>query len=380
MRVTLRELGFTVSGNGDVVKVSPPTWRPDVEGKADLVEEVVRIAGLDQVTSTPFPREEATVAKPVLTLLQKRTRLAKRALAARGLVEAVTWSFIGKAEAELFGGGQPALALANPIASDLSDMRPSLLPGLVKAAQRNADRGYPDAALFEVGQVFRGDKPEDQKISATAIRRALARPAGSGRHWTAKPAPVDVFDAKGDAFAMLEALGVPTAGLQVVRGGPSWYHPGRSATLQFGPKVIIGAFGELHPRMLEALDAKGPIVACEIVLDALPPPKAKPTRMKPRLVLSEFQPVSRDFAFIVDKGVAAADVLKAVQAAERQLVTGAEVFDVYEGPGIGEDKKSVAVAVTLQPTEKTLTDAEIEAVAARIVGEVGKKTGAVLRG
>ncbi|WP_293863025.1 phenylalanine--tRNA ligase subunit beta [uncultured Alsobacter sp.] len=380
MRATLRELGFTVSGTGDVVNVSPPTWRPDVEGKADLVEEIVRIAGLDQVASTPFPREEATVAKPVLTLLQKRTRVAKRALASRGLVEAVTWSFIGKAEAELFGGGQPSLALANPIAADLSDMRPSLLPGLVKAAQRNADRGYPDAALFEVGQVFRGDQPDDQKISATAIRRALARPAGPGRHWGAKPAPVDVFDAKGDAMAMLEALGVPTAGLQVVRGGPSWYHPGRSATLQFGPKVVVGAFGELHPRMLEALDAKGPIVACEIILDVLPPPKAKPTRMKPKLVLSEFQPVSRDFAFIVDKGVAAADVLKAVQAAERQLVTGADVFDVYEGPGIGDDKKSIAVAVTLQPTEKTLTDVEIEAVAGKIVAEVSKKTGAVLRG
>jgi phenylalanyl-tRNA synthetase beta chain len=380
MRVTLRELGFWVSGSGDVVKVAVPSWRPDVEGKADIVEEIVRIAGLDRVASTPFPREEAIVARPVLTLLQKRTRTAKRALAVRGLVEAVTWSFIGKAEAELFGGGQPALALANPIASDLSDMRPSLLPGLVKAAQRNADRGYPDAALFEVGQVFRGDAPEDQKIAATAVRRALARPAGSGRHWNAKAGLVDAFDAKADAFAVLEALGVPTAGLQVVRGGPAWFHPGRSATLQFGPKVIVGAFGELHPRVLEALDAKGPLVACEIVLDALPPPKVRPTRMKPKLVLSEFQPVSRDFAFVVDKSVAAADVLKAVQAAERQLVTGADVFDVYEGPGLGEDRKSIAVAVTLQPTEKTLTDAEIDAVAARIIAEVTKKTGAILRG
>jgi len=380
MKVILRELGFWASGSDRMVKVAVPSWRPDIEGRADLVEEIVRIAGLDRVTATPFPREPATVAGPVLTVLQKRTRTAKRALAARGLVEAVTWSFIGKAEAERFGGGQPALALANPIASDLSDMRPSLIPGLVKAAQRNADRGFPDTALFEVGQVFRGHAPEDQKMAATAVRRALARPHGSGRHWSSASAGVDAFDAKADVMALLEALGVPTGGLQVVRGGPAWFHPGRSATLQFGPKGIVGAFGELHPRALEALDAKGPLVAFEILLDALPPQKARPTRMKPKLVLSDFQPVSRDFAFVVARTVAAADILRAVQAADRALITDATVFDIYEGAGIPDDHKSVAVAVTLQPTEKTLTDAEIEAVAGRIVAEVAKKTGATLRG
>ena len=315
----------------------------------------------------------------MLTLLQKRTRGAKRALAARGLVEAVTWSFIGKAEAVLFGGGKPELALANPIAAELSDMRPSLLPGLLHAAQCNADRGYPDTALFEVGQVFRGDRPEDQFVAAAAVRRALGRPAGSGRHWSVKAGSVDVFDAKADAYAVLEALGVPTAGLQVVRGGPAWFHPGRSATVQFGPKGVVGAFGELHPAALEALDVKGPAVAFEVLLDMLPPPKAKPTRMKPRLVLSEFQPVSRDFAFVVGRDVAAADILRAAQGADRQLVSGVDVFDVYEGPGIPEDRKSVAVAVTLQPTDKTLTDAEIDAVASKIVAEVSKKTGAILR-
>ncbi|MHB2167304.1 phenylalanine--tRNA ligase subunit beta [Alsobacter sp. R-9] len=379
MKAYLKDLGFWISGNGDTVKVSVPSWRPDIEGKADLVEEVVRIAGLDRVASTPFPREEATVAKPVLTLLQKRTRGAKRALAARGLVEAVTWSFIGRADAERFGGGQPELALANPIAADLSDMRPSLLPGLLRAAQRNADRGYPDTALFEVGQVFRGDRPQDQQMVAAGVRRALGRPAASGRQWSVPAGPVDAFDAKGDAMALLEALGVPTGGLQVARGGPSWFHPGRSGTLQFGPKMVVGAFGEVHPAVLEALDVKGPAVAFELVLDVLPPPKAKPTRMKPKLVLSEFQPVSRDFAFVVPRDVAAADILRAAQAAERQLVTAVDVFDVYEGPGVPEGRKSVAVAVTLQPTEKTLTDAEIDAVAAKIVAEVGKKTGATLR-
>jgi phenylalanyl-tRNA synthetase beta chain len=380
MRRTLEALGFAVHGSGTTVEVKVPSWRPDVEGKADLVEEVVRIAGIDRVTSTPFLREPQTVAPPVLTLIQKRTRAAKRALAARGLVEAVTWSFIGKAEAELFGGGKPELALANPIAADLSDMRPSLLPGLIKAAQRNADRGFGDAALFEVGQIFAGDAPEDQSVAATAVRRAFARPEGAGRFWGETNEAVDAFAAKADAYALLEALGVPTGGLQVVPGGPAWFHPGRSATLQFGPKMIVGHFGELHPRMLEALDAKGPMVAIEIVLDRLPPPKAKPTKVKPKLELSDFQPVERDFAFVVDEALPAADLLKAVQAAERALLSDVVIFDVYRGTGIPEGKKSVAISVTLQPVEKTLTDAEIDAVAARIVAEAAKKTGATLRG
>ena len=380
MKGILTELGFWVSGTEAIVKVAVPSWRPDVEDKADLVEEIVRIAGLDQVEAVPFPREPATVAKPVLTLIQKRTRLAKRALATRGLVEAVTWSFISKAEAELFGGGKPELALANPIASDLSDMRPSLLPGLIKAAGRNADRGFGDAALFEVGQVFAGTEPDQQTISAAAIRRAAARPVAPGRHWSEPAGQVGAFDAKGDAMALLEALGVPTAGLQVAQGGPAWFHPGRSGTLQFGPKVVVGAFGEVHPRILEALDVKGPLVAIEINLDALPPPKARPTKMKPKLVLSDFQPVSRDFAFVIDRDVASADLIKAVQAAERNLISDITVFDRYEGAGIPEGKISLALAVTLQPVEKTLTDVEIEAIVGKIVAEVAKKTGAVLRG
>jgi len=379
MKAILAELGFWVSGNDKEVKIEVPSWRPDVEQKADIVEEIIRIAGLDQVEMVPFPREPATVIKPVLTLIQKRTRLAKRALAARGLVEAVTWSFIGKPEAEAFGGGKPALSLANPIASDLSDMRPSLLPGLLKAVSRNVARGLSDVALFEVGQIFKGDRPEDQSISATALRRGLAGAEGAGRHWQGE-ASIDLFDAKADAFALLEALGIPVAGLQVVQGGPAWFHPGRSGTLQFGPKMVIGAFGEIHPRILEALDVKGPVIACEINLDLLPPPKARPTRMKPKLVLPEFQPVSRDFAFIVDKTVAASDLVKATQTAERALITDISVFDVYEGTGVPDGKVSIAIAVSLQPVEKTLTDTEIEAISTRIVAEVSKKTGATLRG
>ncbi len=379
-KTILSRLGFHVSGQGDLVRIATPSWRADVEGKADIVEEVVRIAGLDRVPSVPLPRVEAIVPRPVLTVLQKRTRLARRALASRGLVEAITWSFIGKAEARLFGGGHPSLALANPIASDLSDMRPTLLAGLIRAGQANADRGFGDVALFEVGQVFASDEPEGQTMSAAAIRRGTARHAGAGRHWDGAARPVDAFEAKADVMALLETLGIPLGGLQIVPGGPAWYHPGRSATLRFGPKGVIGAFGELHPRVLKALDAKGPVVGFELTLDALPLPKVKPTKMKPKLVLSGFQPVRRDFAFVVDRAVPAGDILRAAQGADRALIADLSVFDIYEGAGIGEGRKSVALEVVLQPTERTLTDADLEAVSAKIVAEVTKKTGAALRG
>jgi phenylalanyl-tRNA synthetase beta chain len=379
MKLALTELGFHVSGSGERVRVAPPSWRQDIEGKADLVEEIVRIAGLDRVDALPFPRLHDEVPKPVLTLLQKRTRAAKRALATRGLMEAVTWSFIPEMQAKHFGGGKPALALANPIASDLSDMRPSLLPGLIAAAQRNADRGFGDVALFEVGQIFLGDGEDEQRIAASGVRRGSARAEGVGRHWDGGARTVDAYDVKADAIALLGALGIPTGGMQIVPGGPAWMHPGRSVTLQFGPKGVIGHLGEVHPRTLKLMDAKGPLVAFELILDVLPPPKAKPTRMKPKLALSDFQPVTRDFAFVVDRDVAAGDLLKTAQGAERALISDVSVFDLYEGDKIAPGKKSVALAVTLQPTDRTLTDAEIEAVAAKITAEMAKRYGATLR-
>ncbi|WP_375462738.1 phenylalanine--tRNA ligase subunit beta [uncultured Methylobacterium sp.] len=378
MKVTLETLGFHVAGTGDRVKVLAPSWRPDIAGKADLVEEIIRIAGLDRIEPKPLA-PLAGLVPPALTVIQTRTRRAKRALASRGLMEAVTWSFIPHADAVLFGGGGADLALANPIAADLSDMRPSLVPGLLRAAQRNADRGYPDVALFEVGQCFVGDAPEGQSIRAAAVRRGTANLAGGGRHWDGSAATVDAFQAKADALALLAALGIPTGGLQVAAGGPGWLHPGRAGTLQFGPKNPVGHFGEVHPQVMRALDLKGTLVAFEIVLDAVPPPKHRATRTKGALVLPEFQPVSRDFAFVVGRDVAAGDVVRAAQGAERKLVAGIDVFDVYEGAGIPEGCKSVAIAVRLQPVERTLTDAEIEAVAARIVAEVGRRTGATLR-
>jgi phenylalanyl-tRNA synthetase beta chain len=378
MRRVLERLGFFVAGQGERVKIAVPSWRPDVQGKADIVEEVVRIVGVDRVPLTPFPRG-AAARKPVLTPIQVRTRKAKRALAARNLVEAVTWSFIAKKPAELFGGGKAELALANPIAADLSDMRPSLLPGLLVAAQKNADRGFPNVGLFEVGQIFRGDQPADQLTAAAAVRRALAKPSGIGRQWQKADGEVDAFDAKADALTVVTAAGAPPAALQVVPGGPAWFHPGRSGTIQIGPQNVLGYFGELHPSALEALDVEGPLVGFEVILERIPEPKAKPTRAKSALDLSPFQPVERDFAFVVERNVKAADIVRATTSVDRKLIAGVTVFDIYEGKGIEPGKKSIAIAVTIQPREKTMTDAEIESLAGKIVAEVGKRTGGVLR-
>jgi len=295
------------------------------------------------------------------------------------MTEAVTWSFVSKREAELFGGSKPELALANPIAAELSDMRPSLIAGLVMAVQRNADRGSADVALFEVGQIFKGDRPEDQLTAATGLRRALAKSSGIGRHWSDASKPVDAFDAKADAFAVLAAAGCPMQALQVVPGGPAWFHPGRSGTIQIGPQNVLGAFGELHPRAIAALKAEGPLVSFEVILENIPEFKAKATRAKSMLELSTFQPVERDFAFVVDSAVKATDILRAAQSVDKKLIAKVTLFDVYEGKGIGPGKKSIAIAVTMQPRDKTMTDAEIDALGQRIVAEVAKKTGGVLR-
>jgi phenylalanyl-tRNA synthetase beta chain len=379
VRRILGHLGFMMAGSGPVVKVAIPSWRSDVHGKADIVEEIVRIVGVDTVPMTPFPRGD-NPRKPVLTPMQTRTRRAKRALAARGLVEAVTWSFISKPQAEMFGGGAAALSIANPIAADLSDMRPSLLPGLVAAAQANADRGTSDVALFEVGQIFKGDRPQDQMMAAAGIRRGLASSQGLGRHWSGANAAT-ALDAKADAFAVLAAGGAPMQALQIATDKlPAWLHPGRSGAIQIGPQNVLGYFGEIHPRIVEALKADGPLVGFEVILNRLPDAKVKATRAKPLLELSALQPVSRDFAFIVDRSVKAADIVRVAQSADKKLIAGVTVFDVYEGKGIDDGKKSVGIAVTLQPRDKTLTDQEIDAVAATLVADVSKKTGGVLRG
>jgi phenylalanyl-tRNA synthetase beta chain len=374
----LTRLGFGPKGSGEVIEVSVPSWRPDVEGKADLVEEVMRINGVEKIAPQPLATH-ATVNGRTLTTLQNRTRAARRALAVRGMMEAVTWSFIPEAHAKLFGGGQPQLKLANPIAADMSDMRPSLLPGLMAAAQRNADRGFADVALFEVSGTYEGDEPGHQRRVAGGVRRGTAGMAGQGRDWAGNAAPVGVFDAKADAFAALEAAGAPVDKLSVEASAPGWYHPGRSGVIKLGPKTVLGHFGEFHPNTLAALDVSGPLAGFEVFLDVIPEPKAKPTRTKPRLDLSPFQAVRRDFAFIVGKDVEAGSVIKAAQAADRKLVTGVRVFDVFEGASLGGDKKSVAIEVAIQPVERTLTDEDFEALGKRIVDNVAKQTGGVLR-
>ncbi|WP_412064444.1 phenylalanine--tRNA ligase subunit beta [Rhizobium sp. SYY.PMSO] len=379
----LTKLGFSVSGSGERVSVAVPSWRPDVDGKADLVEEIMRIHGVDNIKPQPLSSHAAVNGK-ILTTLQIRTRTAKRALASRGMLEAVTWSFISEDQAKLFGGGSDALKLANPIASDMSDMRPSLLPGLLSAAQRNADKGYGDVAIFEVSGTYENDTPAGQRRVAGGIRRGTATLAGAGRMWSnaAKGGgkPVDVFDAKADALAVIEACGLPMGNIQIEQGGPAWYHPGRSGTIKMGPKVVLGYFGEFHPKTLEALDVTGALAGFEVYVDAMPEPKRKATRTKPALELSPFQAVKRDFAFVVDKSVEAGAIVRAAVGADRKLVTGVNVFDIFEGASLGEGKKSIAIEVQIQPAERTLTDEDFEALTQKIVANVTKSTGGVLRG
>lgn len=374
----LARLGFTVEGDGEVVEVMVPSWRPDVEGKADLVEELMRIRGVDSIPHRPLASHDAVNGR-ILTVLQIRNRLAKRSLAIRGMLEAVTWSFISGDHAACFGGGKPELKLANPIAAELSDMRPSLLPGLILAAQRNADRGHGDVALFEVSAIYEGTAPQDQRAAAAGIRRGTARLGGAGRHWQGNAGPVGVFDAKADALAVLEACGAPVANLQIDAGGPDWYHPGRCGTIRLGPKIVLGTFGEFHPETLARLDVAGPLAGFEVLLDAIPESRRKPTRTKPRLDLSPFQAVRRDFAFVVDRDVEAQAIVRAAAAADRKLIASVAVFDVFEGAALGEGRKSVAIEVTIQPVERTLADTDFEALSARIIEQVARQTGGVLR-
>ncbi len=376
-RRILARLGFEPGDAGaaetGTVSVAVPSWRPDIHGEADLVEEITRIHGYDTIANVSMPRLR-DVTRPSISPLQRRRFQTARALAARGFNEAVTWSFLPRAHAELFGGGQPELELANPISSELSDMRPSLLPNLIAAAGRNAARGFADLALSEVGQVYHGDEPEHEFIHASGIRTGNAVP----RHWAGAARAVDLYDAKADVLAALKAAGAPVASLQTVAAGPDWYHPGRVGTVRLGPKNTLARFGEVHPRILHALDVAAPMVAFEIMLDNIPLPRGA-RKARPALNASDFQPVVRDFAFVVDREVAADALLRAARGADKALIADVAVFDTFSGAAIGEGRTSIAMAVTLQPRDRTLTDAEIEAVSARIVAAVEKATGGALR-
>jgi len=368
-RATLEALGFRLDGDMAV----PPTWRPDVLGEADLVEEVARIASLTKLKGAPLPRP-AGVAKPVLTPGQRREGTARRMAAALGYNECVTYSFIDQRAAALFGGGTAATELENPIASDMSHMRPSLLPGLLRAAARNQARGFADLALFEVGPVFKGGEPGEQEAMIAGLLVGHTTP----RDRLGTRRPVDVWDARADAEAILTALGAPEK-LTVIRQVNPWWHPGRSAKLGLGPKVVLAGVGEVHPRVLAALDVKGPAVAFAIHLDTIPQPKAR-TTTRAALKLSDFQAVERDFAFVVDDRVEGLALVNAAQGADKALIESVRVFDEFAGGSLGAGKKSLALTVRLQPADRTLTDKDIEDVAARVVEKVTKATGAVLRG
>lgn len=367
-------LGFTVAKDGANLKVGVPSWRSDILGEACLVEEIVRINGYGSIPVTPLPRD-TVLPQAALDPAQRRRATVRRLLAGRGLVEAVTYSFLPSGQAELFGAVPDTVRLVNPISADLDVMRPTPLPNLIAAAGRNADRGIPNAALFEVGPRFLGDGLEDQSMVAAGIRSGKAGP----KHWGQPPRAVDVFDAKADALAVLVAAGVATDNAQVAAEAPAYYHPGRSGVLRLGPKTILAHFGEIHPRVLRKMGVDGPVAAFEVFLDNLPLPKAKGPA-KPHLTLSAFQPLERDFAFVVDAKVTADVLVRAAKGADKALVAEVRVFDLFVGGNLGEGKKSLAVTVVLQPTEKTLTDAEIEAVAGKVVVAVTKATGGTLRG
>jgi phenylalanyl-tRNA synthetase beta chain len=371
-RRILATLGFEIGEEETHLLVTPPSWRGDVEGEADLVEEVVRVWGYDRIPAVPLVRE-TPLPKPALTPAQRRVGTVRRALAARGLMEAVTFSFMPAEQAALFGGGKPELAITNPISSDLDAMRPSILPNLLVAAQRNADRGLPNAALFEVGPQYEDDTPEGQQEVAAGVRVGRTGP----KHWADAGSPVDVFLAKADALAALRAAGVPVDNLQVTADPPAWYHPGRAGILRLGGKQLA-VFGELHPAVLLKLDVKGPAAAFEVFLDALPPVRAK-TRARPLLKMSPFQPVERDFAFVVDARLPAENLLRAARGVDRNLVAEVRLFDVYQGKGLPEGKKSLAITVVLQPETATLTDEQIEAFSRKLVAQVAKATGGELR-
>ncbi|MBV9694753.1 MAG: phenylalanine--tRNA ligase subunit beta, partial [Alphaproteobacteria bacterium] len=366
----LSRLGFAVKA-GNVLTVAPPSWRLDVEGEADLVEEVVRIHGLDKVPSTPLPRTDA-VARPTLTPGQRRTRLVRRTLAARGFNEAISFTFIPRVHARLFGGGDDLRQLENPIAADLDAMRPSVLPSLLAAAQRNQARGFDETMLFEMGAQFESGVPEAQTNVAAGLRTGPAP-----RDWLKSAHAPDAFDVKADMLAALEAAyGAPMTA-PIKSGAAAWYHPGRAGTLALGRKVVA-FFGELHPAILTAFDLKGPAAAFEIFLDAVPEPKAKSKARAP-FAPSPYPAVERDFAFVVDANISADEVLKTAKSVDRTLIERAQIFDVYEGKGVPEGRKSLAIAVRLQPRDRTLTEAEIEAVAQKIVAAVTAATGGTLR-
>ena len=369
-RQTLTALGFVLHGNMAQV----PSWRPDVQGEADLVEEVARIASLTKLKGKPLPRLTDGVPKPILSPMQRREAMARRTCAALGYNECVTYSFIDQASAALFGGGTDATRLENPISSDMSHMRPALLPGLLQAASRNQARGFADLALFEVGPAFHGGEPGEQHLLVTGL--LVGRTGPKDVHGAARA--VDVFDVKADAEAVLAAIGAPSK-VQILRGAAEWWHPGRHGMICLGPKKVLGVFGEVHPRVLAAMDVKGPAMAFTLWPEEVPLPRQTGTN-RGALQISDLQAVERDFAFVVDAEVDALTLVNAAMGADKSLIEDVRIFDEFIGGSLGAGKKSLALTVRIQPQAATLKDKDIEEISARIVEKVTKATGGTLRG
>ena len=365
----LEKLGCVVKSDGNLFSVVRPTWRSDISGSHDLVEEVLRIYGYDKLPEIALPRPNGVHG--ILQPKQRREVSVRRAMANRGGCQTITWSFMSSKDAVPFRI-KDAVLIANPISADLNEMRPNLLPNLVSAARSNITKGTFDGCLFEVGPQFFGFKPMEQETVACQLRFGQATP----RHWAVAQRPVDVFDAKADALAALDAAEAPQS-VQIVREAPAWYHPGRSGAVKIG-KTVLAYFGELHPKILKAMDVKTTVCACEVFLDRLPPAKKKNGKGVKTLKLSAFTPIFRDLAFLVDRKVDADKIVSAAKNTDKLLITDVSVFDLYEGEALG-DKKSVAIQLTIQPVEKTMTDEEIESVCRRVVGAVGVATGATLR-
>ncbi len=369
-RATLEKLGFVMDGD----MALPPTWRGDIRGEADLVEEVARIASLTNLQPRPMPRTTSGVPAPILTQTQKREQTSRRTVAALGYNECVTYSFIDESSARLFGGGDDATRVANPISSEMTHMRPALLPGLLQAAARNQARGLNDLALFEVGAAFHGGEPEEQHLLLTGL--LVGRTTYKDVHGASRP--VDVFDAKADAEAVLAALGAPSRP-QIFRDAPECWHPGRSGRMGLGPKKTLAVFGEIHPKVLREMNVKGPAVGFTIWPAEVPAPR-KAGASRGALEISDLQAVERDFAFVLDAEVEALAVVNAARGADKSLIEDVRVFDEFVGGSLGDGKKSLAITVRIQPKEKTLTEDEIEAVAKTVVEKVAKATGGTLRG
>ncbi len=376
MKSILERLGFGVTigpKTNDTWSVTVPSFRRDCTSGPDLVEEIARIHGFHNLEAISLPPLEGR-REPTATLTQNRTRLARRALAQRGLSESITWSFVLQDHAKVFEGGAANMLLDNPISSDLDCMRPSALIHLLLAGQRNADKGYPGAALFELGPVYRGTEPQDQALALAGMRRIETI-----RDWAGNSAP-DAMSAKADAIAALSSMGANIGNLQITKPTGSYWHPGRSGRLQMGPKNILADFGELHPAALKALGIEGRVAAFEVWPENLPTPRKKnASKAKGALTLSDLMPVHKDFAFVVPEDMAAANIIKAAKGADKTLITDVSLFDVYQGKGIEEGHKSLAIDVTLTPKDATLTDKDIEAVMEKIIAGV-TKAGGVLRG